>query len=63
MEPAGRWFEAYAHRLHAKQSLSQTSPQSSSSESTEEEEVEEEEEEDNPAFLLGLDPKEWKVGL
>ena len=58
VETTGQWFCAYQQRVHGRQSFKS---QSSSSEE-EEEEVEEEECEDDQALLLGLDPKEWKVG-
>ena len=44
--------------MHGRQSFQSLS----SSSEEEEEEVEEEECEDDQALLLGLDPKEWKVG-
>ncbi|XP_070558793.1 dnaJ homolog subfamily C member 2-like [Ptychodera flava] len=58
VEPVGRWFQAYVSRRHHRRTLSHTDDYSSSGSSdiSDDEALEDEDE----AFLLSLDPKEWK---
>jgi hypothetical protein len=60
VEATGQWFCAYQQKVHSSHSFQSES--SSSEEEEEEEDVEEEDEEDHE-YILGLDPKEWKVLL
>ena len=58
-EPVGQCFEDYWYRQTHKHT--NESNESSSSDEEEEEEDDFDDEDDNDAYLLGLDPREWKV--
>ncbi|XP_077986160.1 dnaJ homolog subfamily C member 2-like [Glandiceps talaboti] len=59
VEPVGRWYQAYITRRHHKKTLSHSEADYTSS-SSDEEENDDFIEEENEAFLLSLDPGEWK---